>query len=185
MLRNTDNSWGSLARAFHWLTGAMIIVLFAYGLYMTEFPAREDRPFHITIHASVGITLLALMALRVIWRLMNPTPKPPPATSSQEATAARLGHLGLYILTFATATAGWFLIGSGKRALDYYLFGLVPMPNMLGTESPYHEFLEEAHELLGYALIALVVVHVAAAVWHKKTRNDGVMERMTSGIPSA
>lgn len=183
MLRNTDKSWGSLARAFHWLTAIIIFSLFAYGLYMTEFPTREERGFHFTIHASFGISLLALMVLRVIWRLMNSSPLPPPGASNFEITAARLGHAGLYLLTFATATAGWLLAGSGRAELNYYLFGIVPMPNMLGTGSPYHGFLEEAHELLAYALIAVVVAHVVVAVWHKRSRNDGVMERMTKGLP--
>lgn len=184
MLRNSENSWGSLARALHWLTAAMIIGLFAYGLYMTQVPAREDRGFHYTIHASIGISLLTLMLLRVIWRFMNPTPLPPAGSSNLEIAAARFGHLGLYLLTFGAAIAGWLMAGSGRRELDYYLFGIIPMPNMLGTGSPYHEFLEEAHELLAYALIALVVAHVAAAIWHKKARNDGIVERMTSGEPS-
>jgi cytochrome b561 len=51
------------------------------------------------------------------------------------------------------------------------------MPNMLGTGSPYHGFLEEAHELLGYAMVALV----AAAIWHERVRRDGVLTRMISG----
>lgn len=185
MLRNTENNWGSLARALHWLTAIMIVGLFAYGLYMHEFPAREDRAFHYTIHASFGISLLALMVLRVIWRAMNPTPLPPAGASSMEMAVAKYGHLALYLLVFATAIAGWLLAGSGRNDLAYYLFGVIPMPNMLGTGSPYHEFLEEAHEVLAYALIGLAVLHVAAGIWHKKTRNDGVLERMTSGKPTA
>ena len=185
MVRNTETSWGSIARAFHWGTGALILGMFAYGLWMTEFPAREDRAYHYAIHASIGISLLSLMVARLIWRALNPTPKPPAGSAAWEITAARLGHLGLYVLVFGTLFAGWFLAGSGKRTLDYWLFGIVPMPNMLGTESPYHKFLEEAHELLAYAMIGLVVVHVAAAIWHARVKRDGVLQRMATGEPSA
>lgn len=185
MLRNTETSWGAVARAFHWGTGALILGMFAYGLWMTEFPAREDRAYHYAIHASIGISLLSLMVARLIWRAVNPTPMPPAGSPMWEINAARLGHFGLYVAVFATLFAGWFLAGSGRRTLDYWLFGIVPMPNMLGTESPYHKFLEEAHELAAYAVIALVVVHVAAAIWHARVKRDGVLERMTKGEPSA
>lgn len=181
MLRNTDTNWGSVARAFHWGTGALILGMFAYGLWMSEFPAREDRAYHYAIHASIGISLLALMVARIIWRALNTSPKPPLGSSAWEITAARIGHVGIYVLVFATLVAGWFLAGSGRRTLDYALFGIVPMPNMLGTGSPYHKPLEEAHALLAYAMIALVVVHVAAAIWHARVKRDGVLKRMTTG----
>lgn len=185
MVRNTEASWGWLARAFHWGTGALILGMFAYGLWMTEFPAREDRAYHYAIHASIGISLLSLMVARLIWRALNPTPQPPASSARWEITAARLGHIGLYVAVFATLIAGWFLAGSGRRTLDYALFGIVPMPNMLGTGSPYHKPLEEAHMLFAYAMMALVVVHVAAAIWHARVKRDGVLSRMTTGEPSA
>lgn len=184
MLRNTETSWGSLARLLHWGLAILIIGLFAYGLWMKELP-RDMRGYHYTIHASFGISLLALMVLRVVWRVLNPTPRPPAGSQKWEIAAAHLGHFGLYLTVFGAAIAGWFLAGSGKATLNYYLFGIVPMPNMLGTNSPYHGFLEEAHELFAYAVIALVVVHVAAAIWHDKFHNHGLIARMTSGKPSA
>lgn len=185
MLRNTQSSWGVVARVFHWGLALLIVGLFAYGLWMKEFPAREDRAYHYVIHASVGISILALMVLRVVWRAMNPTPLPPAGSENWEIRAASLGHLGLYAAVFGTTLAGWFLAGSGKRELYFYLFGAVPMTTPLGTESPYHGFLEEAHELLAYGVIALVVVHVAAAIWHQRVKRDGLMARMTSGKASA
>ena len=181
MLRNTETSWGAISRAFHWVSGVLILGLFAYGLWMTKFPAREDTAYHVAIHASIGISVLALMIARVFWRAVNPTPMPPKGAARWEITASKIGHLGLYVLVFGTLIAGWLLAGSGRAPLDYSLFGIIPMPNMLGTGSPYHKFLEESHELLGYAMIALVAIHIAAAVWHERVRRDGVMDRMTSG----
>jgi cytochrome b561 len=185
MLRNTETTWGSVARFFHWALGFAIIALFAYGLWMKGLPTREDRVYHYAIHASVGISVLVLMVLRVVWRLVNPTPKPPPGATALEIKASRFGHLAIYLGVFATLVAGWLLAGSGKATLDYHLFGLVPMPNMLGTNSPYHGFFEEAHELAAYALMALVAGHVAAAIWHQRIKRDGLLARMMSGKPSA
>lgn len=185
MLRNTETSWGSVARLLHWVLAVAIIGMFAYGLWMKSLPVREDRVYHYAIHASFGISILVLMVLRVLWRTANPTPRPPAGAQKWEITAGHLGHLGLYLTAFGTLIAGWFLAGSGKATLNYYLFGIVPVPNMLSVNSPYHDFVGEAHELFAYAMIALVVVHVAASIWHERVKRDGVMARMTTGKPSA
>lgn len=185
MLRNTETSWGSLARILHWGLAIFIVAMFAYGLWMKSLPVREDRVYHYGIHASVGISILVMMLLRVFWRVANPTPLPPRNSPAWELTAARLGHLGLYLIVFGALLSGWFLAGSGKAYLDFYLFGVVPVPNLLGVNSPYHGFFEEAHELTTYGVIALVLVHIAASVWHDKFHKHGLIARMITGKPSA
>jgi cytochrome b561 len=185
MIRNTETSWGSAARSLHWLIAILVLGLFAYGLWMNEFPAREDRGYHYAIHAAVGISVLALMVLRLVWRLVNPTPVPPPNSEKWEITAAKLGHLGLYALVFGVLIAGWLLAGTLRTPVDVKLFGLMTIPNLLEAGSPYRGFLGEAHELLAYSVMALVAVHVAAAVWHERVKRDGVMARMTTGRSSA
>jgi cytochrome b561 len=115
MLRNSETSWGVVARALHWGTGLLILGLFAYGLWMTEFPVREDRAYHYAIHASVGISILALMIARVIWRAINPLPLAPQGAERWEVTAGRLTHFGLYVLFFWNAhrrvAASWIRPG--------------------------------------------------------------------------
>ena len=185
MLRNTETNWGSIARALHWGLAVPILGMFAYGLWMKSLPVRDDRVYHYAIHASFGISILVLMVMRVVWRIMNPTPRPPAGAQKWEITAGYFGHLGLYLAVFGTLVAGWFLAGSGKAALNYYLFGVVAMPNMLSVNSPYHEFLGQAHEYLAYGVMALVAVHTAAAIWHQRVKRDGVLARMTSGRSTA
>jgi cytochrome b561 len=185
MIRNTETSWGSAARTLHWLIAVLILGLFAYGLWMNDFPAREDRGYHYAIHAAIGITILALMVLRLVWRFVNPTPVPPPNSANWEITAARLGHFGLYVLVFGVLIVGWLLAGTMKTPVPIRLFGLVPVPTLLETGSPYHRLLGQAHEFLAYAVMTLVAVHAAAAVWHQRVKHDGVLTRMTKGTSTA
>jgi cytochrome b561 len=77
MIRNTIESWGWPARTLHWIVAALVIGLFGFGLWMTEVPPREERHFYIAIHASIGITLLALMLVRLFWRAANVEPDQP------------------------------------------------------------------------------------------------------------
>ena len=103
MVRNTSSSWGSSARAFHWVLGITIIGMIAYGWWMNHFPARADRFFYRSIHADIGYAVLLLMVLRLIWRGLNPTPALPADTPRWQRIAARISHGALYAVTILVA----------------------------------------------------------------------------------
>jgi cytochrome b561 len=184
MIRNTETSWGLPARALHWLLAVLILGMFGYGLWMNDFVPRDERAYHYAIHAAAGISILALMLLRLTWRLVNPTPLPPPGSAQWEIKAAKLGHLGLYAIAFGVLLAGYLLAGTMKTPVDVKLFGLLNVPALLESGSPYRRLLGQAHEYLAYGLMALVAVHAAAAIWHQRIKRDNVMARMTTGVPS-
>ena len=108
MIRNTTSSWGSVARALHWIIGLLIIGMLAYGWWMNHIPARPDRFFYRSIHADIGYLLLVLVALRLIWRAINPTPALPKDTPPWQRAAAAISHGALYLATFV-------VIGLGDR----------------------------------------------------------------------
>jgi cytochrome b561 len=78
MIWNTSDSWGWPARSFHWFIALMVLVQFCFGLWMSDVPPRSERLFYYGIHASMGISILALMVLRLLWRLSNRVPAEPP-----------------------------------------------------------------------------------------------------------
>jgi cytochrome b561 len=182
MIRNTNEAWGWPARTLHWIVAAMVLGLFAFGLWMTEVPPRDARRFYVAIHASIGITLLALMLVRLFWRAANAEPAQPEGTPAWQRTAAWISHRLLYALTFATLIVGWLMSGTFKQPLEPKILGVVPVPQLLEAGSPYRELLAEAHEWLAYALIAVVVVHAAAALYHHFALRDTVLRRMLSGV---
>jgi cytochrome b561 len=181
MLRNTIESWGWPARTLHWIVAALVLGLFAFGLWMTEVPPRDERRFYLAIHASIGITLLALMLVRLFWRAANVEPDQPEGTPAWQRRAAWISHRLLYALTFATLIVGWLMSGTFKQPLEPKVLGIVPVPQLLEAGSPYRKLLEETHEWLAYALVAVVAVHAAAALYHHFVRRDPVLRRMLSG----
>ena len=185
MIRNTGEGWGWPARAFHWLIALMLLALFGLGLWMTEVPAREAQPFYFGIHASIGITLLALMTARFLWWMANVVPDAPEGTPAWQRKAAKISHRLLFALTFATALVGWLMSGTFERPVEPKLFGLVPVPQFLEAGSPLNELLEETHGALAFTLIALVIVHTGAALYHHFVLRDSVLRRMLTGMPEA
>ncbi|SIO43467.1 cytochrome b561 [Bradyrhizobium erythrophlei] len=180
MLRYTSSSWGTLSRAFHWILGFAIIGMLAYGWWMNHFPARADRFFYRSIHADLGYLVLLLTVIRLAWRGVNPTPELPPDTSRWQRIAARVSHGALYAVTILVAMLGW--AHSGARSPDYSdWFGLFHVPQITSPDKAAAAAYEDRHILFAYVLLALIVLHLAAALWHHFIRRDRVAARMVDG----
>ncbi len=182
MIRNTRESWGWPARAFHWIVAVLVLGLFAQGLWLEDL-GSDQRLFQTWLHSAVGISLLVIAAAGFLWWLANAVPAESAATPNWQHHAARLAHWALYALIFAATLAGWALVGAMRKPVGIDLFGFISVPQLVGPGSGSHELLEEAHELAAYALIALVVVHVAAALYHHFVLRDAVLLRMLGRKP--
>ena len=182
MIRNTNASWGSLARLFHWVLGLTIIGMIAYGWWMNHFPARPDRFFYRSVHADIGYAVLLLMVLRLVWRGLNPTPALPSGFSRRGQIAARISHGALYAVTIMVALLGW--AHSGAHAPDYSdWFGLFHVPQFTSPDKAAAQAWEDRHIFFAYVLLALIVIHLAATLWHHFVRGDRVAARMVDGEP--
>jgi cytochrome b561 len=182
MIRNTTASWGSVSRWFHWILGAAIIGMIAYGWWMNHIPARADRLFYRSIHADIGYVILLATVIRLIWRSVNPTPALPAGTSRWQRIAASISHWALYIVTIMVAMLGW--AHSGAHKPDYAdWFGLFRVPQITSPDKVAADAYEARHVLFAYVLLALVVLHIAAALWHHFIKRDHVVVRMIDGEP--
>ena len=180
MIRNTASSWGAPARWLHWILGITIIGMIAFGWWMNHFPARADRFFYRSIHADIGYAVLLLMVLRLVWRGLNPTPALPSSSPRWERIAARISHGALYAVTILVAVLGW--AHSGARAQNYSdWFGLFHVPQFTAPDRAAAQAWEDRHIFFAYVLLALIVIHAAAALWHHFVRRDRVAARMIDG----
>jgi cytochrome b561 len=182
MLRNTSSSWGRVSRWFHWGLGLVIVGMLAFGWWMNHIPARPDRLFYRSIHADIGYMVLLLMVLRLIWRGLNPTPALPSDTPRWQRIAAIVSHWGLYAVTMVVATLGW--AHSGAHTPDYSsFFGLFHVPQITSPDKAAADAYEDRHILFAYVLLALIVLHTGAALWHHFVKGDRVTSRMVDGAP--
>jgi cytochrome b561 len=180
MIKNTPTTWGTVARVFHWILGLTIIGMLAYGWWMNHIPARPDRLFYRSIHADIGYVVLLLMALRLIWRAINPQPALPAGTPRVERVLAHLNHGALYVVTIVVALLGWAHSGAHKPNYASW-FGYFNVPQFTSENKANADFFEDWHIYMAYALIALVALHIAAALYHHFVKRDGVLVRMVAG----
>jgi cytochrome b561 len=154
----------------------LILVMAYLGLTMTELPNGPDKIRTYALHKSVGLTILALVTLRVAWRLYAGTPKPVPGTPHWQERVASLTHVALYVLLFAMPLSGWVVNSSAGFPLQW--FGLFNLPAIAGKDHDLHELAEEVHEALFWTLVALVFAHAAAAFYHHLFQRDATLARM-------
>ncbi|MEO0316526.1 MAG: hypothetical protein RL404_203 [Pseudomonadota bacterium] len=171
-----DAQYTATAKALHWLMALLIIGLLALGFVMTEMPVSPQKLKVYSWHKWGGVTLFVLLLVRVSWRIAHPPPALPWQMGRLQQLAAHLGHLALYALMIALPITGWLM--SSAKGFQTVWFGVLPIPDLLGKDKALGELLEEVHESLSWVLIALLVVHVVAALKHHVIDKDDILTRM-------
>ena len=175
-LRNNSQAWGSLSIGLHWLTLIMILSLAAVGMNMDDLPNGPLKIQVYAMHKSFGLTVLALTAIRLTWRLFSVTPEPGPGTPKWQEWIAKLVHGALYFLLFAMPISGWLYNSAAGFPLKY--FGLFSLPK-LSTYNPELKHLAgDAHETFFYILALLMLMHAGAALKHHYLDKDNTLTRM-------
>ncbi|QIL20004.1 cytochrome b [Thermomonas sp. HDW16] len=175
-LKNTRDQWGTVSKTLHWLVVALILAMAWLGLTMGDMPNGPDKIARYALHKSIGISILALMALRLLWRLYAGAPDPVPGTPRWQERIATLTHWALYALLFAVPVSGWVMNSAAGFPLQW--FGLFNLPAIAGKDHDLHELTEEMHELLFWAMATVAVLHAAAAFYHHLFQRDATLARM-------
>lgn len=176
--RNTDAAYGSVAKFFHWLLFLLIITMLVYG-YLLSYIPKEYAGLAYNTHKLIGLLILTLMVLRALWAFTNPRPPLPQNTLPWQKIAERVVHYGLYAVIFIIPLSGW--LGSTAAGKAPHLGDLTfnfPIKFDKATVAPAFDI----HEKLAIVLIALISVHVLAALYHHFIRKDDVLLRMLPKI---
>ncbi len=178
-MREEPGAWSAPAKGFHWLAAILIIGMLGLGLTMTHWIADSGQRFDLyQLHKSFGFCVLAVMLLRSLWRLLERTPTPPAAMPRWQHRLAQAMHLALYLAVFGMIATGWLNVSTSPLPLPTHFFGLFTVPNIARPDANLSLLAATIHAWLAYLIIALVVIHVAAALKHHFFDRDNVLRRM-------
>ncbi len=186
--------YSAVAIALHWSIALAVLALLVAGLWMTDaIKAPETRNFAFKVyqwHKALGLTVLVLTLVRIVWRLMNPPPPLPAGMTKFERVAASLAHVGLYTLMLAIPVAGWAMVSASPLGFPTMVFGLfewphIPMLAVLEDKKPAEALFKAIHKYLAFGSIALIALHVLAALKHHFVNRDDVLTRMLPGVRAA
>jgi len=180
---NTGDSWGAPAKLFHWLVAALIFTQFALGWTAAAWRLSPTKLNLFVWHKSTGMMILALVLLRLLWRLANPTPALPADTPAWERAAARASHVLLYALMIAMPLTGWII--NSAAGVPFSIFWRIPLPAVVTPDKHTAELAALAHFSLFVVLAVLLVLHVGSALRHHFVKRNKVLARMlpTLGTP--
>lgn len=173
---STNESYGIIAQALHWLVAAFVLVQLGLGLYAASLPVSLARLQWLSRHKSLGLAILALMILRLGWRSMNRPPALPDSMPRWERRAAATTHRLLYVLLVLAPLAGWLYASAAGLSVNW--FGVVQVPDLLPKNPELSDLFKQTHRICVALLALLLVGHIGAALRHAFVLRDGVLRRM-------
>lgn len=183
-LRNSETRFGLVAVFLHWLIALLFIAMIAIGLTMTSLALTHPLTFPLyQLHKSIGVTIFALVGLRLFWRASGTVPPLPEDLTAFERIAARFTHWGLYAILIAMPLTGWVIVSASPLGIPTVLYGLVKLPHIgfiaaRPDKAAIEDVASTVHEVLAWCGIALVALHAGAALRHHFWLKDDVMRRM-------
>ncbi len=188
----TNGRYSSVAVALHWLVAIGIGYNLWQGLGFDSLEAAHPDRLRaaVDLHKSIGITVIGLVAMRVLWKIGHPAPAPLPGLKGWERGLSTGVHHTLYLLMAVVPLAGWLHDSAWKGAASHpmQLYGQIPwfrLP-LFGALTDagkdwWHDQLGAAHTLTAYVLIGLLVLHVAGALKHQFLDGQAQFRRMWFG----
>jgi cytochrome b561 len=175
----TATAYSPAARRFHWLTAGLVFALFPVGMIMSDRAARDiwDGITNALYsgHKVTGFLLLLIVLVRLGYRLVKGAPPPDPTIPTLLRLAGHLTHWIVYLMLLLVPLLGWIGI-SLFPALG--IFGLFSLPSITPVDPALSKQVLALHGLSARLLMALVVLHVLAALWHHLIRKDTTLRRM-------
>ena len=194
---HSTTGYTKTAKVLHWLIAIAIFGMFALGWFMSDLPKEapkqiaydlfnlgvytwhlseeiSPRTFYFNLHKSIGVTIFALILIRILWRI---THRPPALLASYKAWERKLAsnaHHLLYLLMVALPISGIVMATYSKYGIKW--FGV---PFIKGLDNnPMRELFKEVHEIIGVIILLVIIVHIIGALKHKFIDKDDTLKRM-------
>jgi cytochrome b561 len=164
-----------LQRALHWIMALCILAMLFIGVHMVS-TITPNYLTYIDIHKPLGIAILVLALIRLGVRLRSGAPPLPADLPEPMKLAAHLSHYVLYGLMIALPLIGWAMLSAGGYPV--VMWGGVSLPPITPQSDGLHTILWHAHVYLALLFFAVILLHIAAALFHALVRRDGVFEAM-------
>ena len=177
---NTPQRYGAVVQVLHWATVILVVAAWLLGTFGDDLPRGAARDAGLYIHMTAGLTVIAIVVLRMLWRTVDAPPAPEKTPLGPWLDrAGRLAHVVLYVLLIAVPAVG--IAAQFARGRPVPLFGLGEIPSPWAVDRAFARLVTEVHELLANTLLAVACLHAAAALAHHWLFRDRTLARMLPG----
>jgi cytochrome b561 len=175
-----DTAYRAPARLMHWLTVLLVFSTIPAGVIMVqEGLTRSTQDALFIWHKNIGVVILLVVLIRLIYRAANPPPPLPASLSPAQAAIAGLTHWGMYGLLIVMAVSGYVRVRAGGFPIE--ALDALGIPAFVPRSQTLEETAKAIHFWARFPLVALILMHVGAAMFHGIVKRDGVFSRMWPG----
>lgn len=175
-LLNTKNRYGWLSMGLHWMMLVLLVAVYTCILLTDNFAKGSDtRTLLKTWHFMLGLTVFGLVGVRLIAKLISPTPQIEPPIARWQGMTAKAVQALLYGLMTAMPLLGWLTLSAAGKQIPFYGWQL---PALIGENHDLAETLKGLHEAGATAIYFLVGLHAIAALYHHYYVRDNTLRRM-------
>jgi cytochrome b561 len=171
-------SFSPVAKFLHWAVAILILGLLACGFFMVSMALSPLKLEIFGLHKSFGMTVLALAAIRVIWRFAHPPPAHLPTHALWERVLAKISHGVLYAAMFAMPLSGWVMSSAAEFPNIY--FGLFTVPDIVTKNEDLFEIARDIHTATAFVILGVLALHMAGAFKHHFIDRDATLQRMSA-----
>ncbi|PCJ69710.1 MAG: cytochrome b [Rhodobiaceae bacterium] len=167
------SAYDGVAKTLHWVVALLMIVMLTFGWTLEDLPL-DEKVQTLVIHSSLGLSVFLLMAVRLYWRYTHTPPSLPDHMPSWQVTASKASHRALYFFAMLQP-----LLGLAQSAFaDFAVRPFAMFTVTLGADKNLHGIFHQLHAICALILIALVLLHLGAALYHHFGQKDTVLRRM-------
>ena len=175
--RNKDvHAYPGGYKYLHWIVAVLVLGMLGFGFLLGYLP-DTIKSISYMLHKSTGLTIFALMVLRVAWIMCITKPALPPAMARWENILVTSVQHSMYVFLFAMPLSGWIMATASNKIPVYFGWFRVPFPGILPDEALAH-WMREAHYFIAYILLGLIALHIAGALQHRFVDKDDVLNSM-------
>jgi cytochrome b561 len=164
-----------LSRVLHWLTAVLVFATLFIGFVMVNSVSRYTGL--VTLHKTLGATILVVVLVRVVNRLTHRAPPLPSTVGVLERKVVLLSEVSLYALLLVQPLFGWAMVSAAGGPV--VVFGSLRLPRIAPFDAQLFWILRQAHSVVAYLLLAAIAAHISAVLLHTVALRDRLIERMT------
>lgn len=171
-----ESRYDRTARLLHWLIAVLLLAQFVFGWWLGDIPRNTPaRGYYVNLHKSMGMLIGLLIVLRIVWRLTHSAPPLPAALPPWQRWLAAASHHALYLGMVLMPLSGYLASNFSKYGVNF--FNTILLPPWGSNDKQLYALFNQTHKITAVALLALVVLHVLAALQHG-LRRDGIISRI-------
>ena len=172
-LTNTLTEYGLISKILHWLSATLLFIQIPLGFYFVDLDFGQERISIENIHIIIGLSIFYLVILRLLSKIINPTPKLEPSIFKGQRLLAKSNHILLYMTILSITISGILKKLFNGESLVIFFKKIQIEDNFEKAELFY-----DIHVISSYLIIILISIHILAVIIHKFFFNDNLLKKI-------